>query len=159
MCAAYLKLNELFTQPALAKTIISQRSLSHWLIQLVQVHISGLNNHESSDSLSQGIWLFVRGEWLNRVWIECVLSHRVWPLTLALIHLIADEPDWNRCRLGSCQSDTHAPRRTHWLGCLFSCSSLKLSFACRLSCIVNSKSPSLQETLHSLLCLLHTLSP
>lgn len=52
------------------------------------------NNYESEFNS-----LFAENVWV--VWIEFALSHGVGPLTLALIHLVADEADWKRCWLFS----------------------------------------------------------
>lgn len=79
---------------------MSWGSLSRCSIQLVGVHIGGLNNRESllSEVIlchKESLTLCSR-KCLNRFWIEFVLSHRVGPLTLAFIQFSADEPDWKR---------------------------------------------------------------
>lgn len=113
-----------------------------------------------SDSLSHGVWLFVRVKYLNRVWIELVVSHGVGPLTLALIHLITDKPDWKCCRLLSCQwkriwhTCTHllCTQQTHWLShFLFLSHSLLIAGLHKLSNVafINKHTSSL---------VLHTLS-
>lgn len=78
------------------------------------------NNHESL-GLSEVIpchqefdSLFV-GSVLNRVWKEFVVSQRVGPLTLPLIQFTAVKPDWERCRLLSCQWKQVWHTCTHFL--------------------------------------------
>lgn len=106
--------------------------------------------------------LFAENVWV--VWIEFALSHGVGPLTLALIHLIADEADWKRCWLFSCRWiwvwQTCMPhfvcisaRSKHTqAGSVALRFSLGLCFACWLSHVVFTELPSLQQTLLLVIC-------
>lgn len=149
---------------------MSWGSLSRCSIQLVGVHIGGLNNHESllSEVIlchKESLTLCSR-KCLNRFWIEFVLSHRVGPLTLAFIQFSADEPDWKLwllLRLTHARAHTHMHTLSlHNSGHTGRAVSLSVSLsnsllACWLSCTVKLKSClSLQETLRSLL---HTHYP
>lgn len=110
-------------------------------------------NHfsEWSDGLSQGVWLFVRGECLNRDWMEFVVSHGAGPLTLVLIHLTTDKPDWKPCWLLSCRWKQVWYTCTHFLCTNRKTNTLAGLSRCWLSHKVDSKYPSLQQTLRSLL--------
>ena len=131
-------------------------------------------NHlaEWSDSLSQGLWLFGHAECLKRVWMEFLVSHRVGPLTLALIHLIIEEPDWKCCRLLNCwwkqvwHACTHffCTLQTHWLPVLLSVS-LSLLLAGSYSwfiqsCLHHNKHfvPCYVSCTHYPLYIIHTLN-